>query len=121
MSFESSNWVKKYEPKNSNEFIGNSVAVNKIKKWLHDFPNSFPSYILIGSIGVGKTILSKLLLKEAGYDYIYYASKEGVFKLNTTTKKFIKDESLSAIFQNDEYVTGKMIVDKSKMKYYMNE
>ena len=34
MSLESSNWVKKYEPKNSNEFIGNSIAVNKIKKWL---------------------------------------------------------------------------------------
>ena len=46
------------------------------KKWLHDFPNSSPSYIIIGSIGVGKTILSKILLKEAGYDYIYFASSD---------------------------------------------
>jgi hypothetical protein len=52
---------------------------------------------------------------------IYYASKEGVFKLNTTTKKFIKDESLSAIFQNDEYVTGKMIVDKSNKLWFFTK
>ena len=52
---------------------------------------------------------------------IYYASKEGVFKLNTPTKKFIKDESLSAIFQNDEYVTGKMIVDKSNKLWFFTK
>jgi hypothetical protein len=86
-------WIKKYEPKDSKEFIGNSIAVNKIKKWLIDFPNTSPSYILIGSIGVGKTIISKILLKEAGYDYIYYASsdekKDDIYEivLNNSKKK----------------------------------
>jgi AraC family chitin signaling transcriptional activator len=44
---------------------------------------------------------------------IYYACKEGIFKLNAKTKKFEKDKLLSAIFENDEYTSGKLIVDKS--------
>ena len=52
---------------------------------------------------------------------IYYASKEGVFKMNNTTKIFEKDKSLSSIFQNDEYVTGKMIVDKSNKLWFFTK
>ena len=44
---------------------------------------------------------------------IYYAYKEGVFKLNSKTKQFEKDKLLSSIFENDEYTSGKMIVDNS--------
>ena len=51
---------------------------------------------------------------------IYYASKDGIFKLNNKTKQFSKDKSLSTIFENDEYVTGKMIVDKSNKILYIS-
>jgi len=44
---------------------------------------------------------------------IYYAYKEGIFKLNTKTKQFEKDNLLSSVFENDEYTSGKMIVDNS--------
>ena len=44
---------------------------------------------------------------------IYYAFKEGVFKLDDKTKKFAKDKLLSSVFENDEYTSGKMIVDNS--------
>ena len=44
---------------------------------------------------------------------IYYAYKEGVFKLNSKTKQFEKDQLLSSVFENDEYTSGKMIVDNS--------
>ncbi len=44
---------------------------------------------------------------------IYYAYKEGVFKLNNTTKQFNKDPLLSSVFEKDEYTSGKMIVDNS--------
>jgi DNA-binding CsgD family transcriptional regulator/ligand-binding sensor domain-containing protein len=44
---------------------------------------------------------------------IYYAYKEGVFKLNPKTKIFEKDKQLSAVFENDEYTSGKLIADKS--------
>ncbi|MGL5112319.1 MAG: triple tyrosine motif-containing protein [Flavobacterium sp.] len=44
---------------------------------------------------------------------IYYAYKEGVFKLNPITKQFEKDDFLSAIFKKESYTSGKMIVDES--------
>lgn len=44
---------------------------------------------------------------------IYYAYKEGIFKLNRKTKQFNKDHLLSAVFENDEYTSGKLIVDDS--------
>ncbi len=44
---------------------------------------------------------------------IYYASKQGIFKLNNTNKIFEKDLSLSKVFDKEEYTSGKLIVDKS--------
>lgn len=44
---------------------------------------------------------------------IYYAFKEGIFRLNTKTKTFEKDLLLSKIFENEEYISGKLIVDQS--------
>ena len=44
---------------------------------------------------------------------IYYAYKEGIFKLNVTTKKFDKDVILSKVIENGEYTSGKLIVDNS--------
>jgi ligand-binding sensor domain-containing protein/DNA-binding CsgD family transcriptional regulator len=44
---------------------------------------------------------------------IYYAFKEGIFKLNPVDKKFVKDNTLSDIFKKGEYISGKLMVDKS--------
>lgn len=44
---------------------------------------------------------------------IYYANKDGVFKLNNATKEFYKEPVLSSVFEKDEYTSGKMIVDGS--------
>ncbi|MDI1317853.1 triple tyrosine motif-containing protein [Flavobacterium sp.] len=52
---------------------------------------------------------------------LYYASKEGVFKLNSKDKKFYKDRFLSQIFDKQEYVTGKMIVDSSNILWFFTK
>ena len=44
---------------------------------------------------------------------IYYAYKEGIFKLDEKSKLFVKDSILSKIFDNNEYKSGKLMVDKS--------
>jgi AraC family chitin signaling transcriptional activator len=44
---------------------------------------------------------------------IYYANKDGIFKLNSKSKLFEKDKKLSAVFERDEYTSGKLIVDNS--------
>ncbi|WP_298392652.1 triple tyrosine motif-containing protein [Flavobacterium sp.] len=52
---------------------------------------------------------------------LYYASKEGVFKLNQKSNQFFKDNYLSQIFENEEYVTGKMIVDASNNLWFFTK
>jgi len=42
---------------------------------------------------------------------IYYAYKDGIFRLNQKTKQFEIDKSLSAIFNHDEYTSGRLIID----------
>jgi DNA-binding CsgD family transcriptional regulator/ligand-binding sensor domain-containing protein len=44
---------------------------------------------------------------------IYYAYKDGIFKLNQKTKQFKKDNTLSQVFANNEYSSGKLIIDNS--------
>ena len=44
---------------------------------------------------------------------IYYAYKQGIFKLNSKNKLFEKDKLLSSVFEKDEYTSGKLIVDNS--------
>ena len=44
---------------------------------------------------------------------IYYANKEGIFKLNSKTQKFHKERILSAVLEADDYTSGKLIVDSS--------
>lgn len=38
---------------------------------------------------------------------IYYAYKEGIYKLNFKTKTFEKDDYLTHVFDNKEYITGR--------------
>lgn len=52
---------------------------------------------------------------------IYYAYKKGVFKLNLKTKIFERDTLLSSVFDNQEYVTGKMVVDKSDKLWFFTK
>jgi len=44
---------------------------------------------------------------------IYYAYKDGIYRLNSKTKQFEKDALLSSVFEKDEYTSGKLIVDNS--------
>ncbi len=44
-------------------------------------------------------------------DNIIYTSEEGVFRYNDSVKAFYKDSILSSITSENQYVTGKMIVD----------
>ena len=52
---------------------------------------------------------------------IYYAYKEGVFKLNTKTKQFEEQKQLSKIFSNDEYTSGKLIADNSGKLWFFTK
>ncbi len=44
-------------------------------------------------------------------NFIYYAYPQGICKLNSKTKIFEKDNSLSSVFDNNEYYSGKLTLD----------
>ncbi|MFP9117220.1 triple tyrosine motif-containing protein [Flavobacterium sp. RNTU_13] len=44
---------------------------------------------------------------------VYFAGKDGIYRLNDRTRQFEKQAALSTIFNNDEYTSGKLIPDSS--------
>lgn len=54
-------------------------------------------------------------------DAIYYAYKQGVYKLNNSNFQFEKDKEISKIFDKGEYTTGRMIVDKSNKIWFFTK
>ena len=112
------------------------VFRNKIKGFNYssrflEINNALEVYVSHENQGVFRLQLDSQLLKTkpfVSYSYpkkgrnsglvmfnnaIYYAYKEGVFKLNNKTKKFEKDKLMSSVFANKEFTSGKMIVDNS--------
>lgn len=58
--------------------------------------------------GVPKSTYSSLRLFE---DDIYYFSKAGFFRYDNTQNKLIKNDSISQLFNEDNFTTAKMVVD----------
>ncbi|WP_291118410.1 helix-turn-helix and ligand-binding sensor domain-containing protein [Flavobacterium sp. UBA6135] len=52
---------------------------------------------------------------------IYYAYKNGIFVYNPKTKQFKKDENLSKVFEKDEYISGKLMVDHSDKLWFFTK
>lgn len=52
---------------------------------------------------------------------ILYASRHGVFGFNENKNKFERSESLSSIFDNNEYVSGRMIVDRKNTLWFFTK
>ena len=46
---------------------------------------------------------------------LYFAGKQGIFTLNETNGKFVKNVELSAVFTNNDYTSGKLTVEGDKM------
>ncbi|NNT72841.1 LuxR family transcriptional regulator [Flavobacterium sp. IMCC34852] len=52
---------------------------------------------------------------------IFYGGRSGIFKLDLKTGQFVKDISLSSVLNNDEYVSGKLNVDKSNKMWFFTK
>lgn len=52
---------------------------------------------------------------------IYYASKDGFFKVDQKTKNFIKQPQLSKVFSKDEYTSGKLTPDSSDKLWFFTK
>lgn len=52
---------------------------------------------------------------------VYYASKDGIFAFNKESKKFEKSAKLSSVFEKDEYLSGKLMTDKSNRLWFFSK
>jgi len=105
-----------FEITNKNEvYIGHEYkGIIKVK--LNDGLYSAQKFSILASPHKGKHIS---LAKYNGT--IYFAGKEGVFKLNPKSGNFEKDDNLSNIFKNNEYISGKINVDKSNKMWFFTK
>ena len=111
-------WVDKYLPKNSNEIIGNTKEMKKIKSWLNHFrgievfPNFKNGLLLSGKPGIGKTTMAHILLREANYDIIEFNASE------IRSQKIVR-EKLMAIINGSNIL--KMVNNNKKIAIIMDE
>ena len=103
-------FIDKYTPRNLEEIIGYEKEISLIRKWIDSFKkkkvtsDNFKNGLLLsGPPGIGKTLISHLIYKEAGYDIIELnssmtrTSKELTDKIET----IFRDKSIRTMFNPD--------------------
>ena len=71
------NWIEKYKPKKIKDIIGNSNSILKINHWLSNFKNEkYCSVVISGYHGVGKNLITKILLESNNYYYKWLDYKD---------------------------------------------
>ncbi len=73
-------WVEKYAPNNIDSIVGNKLSVTKAKNWIKNYKskkeNTKPGLLIVGSPGIGKTTLAKILLKEFNYETVEFNASD---------------------------------------------
>ncbi|MEQ8217949.1 MAG: triple tyrosine motif-containing protein [Arenibacter sp.] len=100
------------------ETLGNEIFVN------HEYKGIFKlkidsSYFAIEEVSIDSTLKGSNsgIIKYNG-DLLYSYNK-GVFKFDSQSQQFIKDDFLSKVYTKDEYESGKMIVDEKDNKLWI--
>lgn len=71
------NWIENYKPKNIKDIIGNGSNILKFNHWLSNFENEKNSSIVIsGYHGVGKNLITKIILENNNYYYKWLDYKD---------------------------------------------
>lgn len=111
MSFNIS-LLKKYQPTNVNNIVGNKKQINELELWLSSInKHKNKSIIISGNNGIGKTIITRLLLKKYNYDYnIIYP--EDIKKLRLNDEK--KNNDILDYFEETNNLSNFIKINKKK-------
>ena len=125
-------WIEKYKPKKIKDIIGNSNSILKINHWLSNFKNEKNSSIVIsGYHGVGKNLITKIILESNNYYYKWLDYKDekaknlfddliNCFTGDTLENFFSKEKKKFALIINDiEKITLKN--EKARIKELIKE
>lgn len=103
-------WVDKYKPKRTGELVGNASHIQRIKKFLRDWPNvGKKACLLSGAPGIGKTSSAAIVGRDMGYT---------VVELNASmarSKKTI-EEQVKTIFDNQSIKQFSAFQDSKEKK-----
>lgn len=93
------------------EFLdSNEILVSHEHKGVYkiNIDSTYHSIKNIKKLGIEKGIKSSIVKYN---DSIFYSIKDGVFRFNPISESFIKDSTLSSLFSNEKYISGKLIND----------
>lgn len=125
-------FTEKYSPKSISEIIGNKSSISKFEKWIKSIGDRDENFLILsGKNGIGKTIISKILLDTYNYNPIiiypediknYRQNDEfnDFYNLNNSINKKInfkniKNKNIALLFDDTETITL-----TSEKKYIMN-
>ena len=115
-------WINKWKPETINEVVGNKQAIKQLDDWLKNYDNKSKNSIIISGIhGIGKTLITKLLLEKYNYtfkliypddiksyrsdnDFIDYYNYDNSIK-STVNFKNKESQKLSIIFDETESIS----------------
>src|SRR6056297_935462 len=95
------------------EILGNKVFVNHEYKGIFklDVDSTFYKVNIISMDTLIKGSESGIIKYQ---NNLFYAYKKGVFKYRQNSDSFVRDTLLSSIYNQDEYVSGKMVLDQNE-------
>jgi len=102
-------WVNKMRPTNIKDIVGNTDLIKRLDEWIGNFDTmNNTSIVISGGHGIGKTLVTQLLLKKYNYNYkIIYPDE---------IKSFRTDMDFDDYYNFDNSISSKL-----KMKSSMNK
>ncbi len=88
-------WVEKYRPNTLNDFIGTNETKEIIKSF--QTKTEIPNLLFIGTPGLGKTSLAKIIVKDildCQYLYINASDENGIDTIRTKVTNFAQTKSI---------------------------
>ena len=128
-------WTTKYAPTTISQICGNKTQVEKLQRWLRDFPKNqrkdfklpgkdgsgtFRAVIIHGPPGIGKTTAAHVVAKAEGYDIVETNASDTRSKklMEQSLRGILDTTSLMGYFsKGDQKVEG----SKKKMVLIMDE
>lgn len=95
-------WAERYKPRSVKDLIGNSNNVLKFNNWIKNFDNQEnKSIVILGYHGIGKNIITKIVLEENDYYYKWLDYKDEKAKnLFDDIANCFKGNTLDIFFSN---------------------